>query len=310
MTSFVTVNYHYVRPIKNSKFPNLKGLEIKEFIKQINYLKNNYNIISGYDLINAILYKDKLPKKSCLLTFDDGYKDHYKYVMPELLKRKITGCFFPSAENILLSKVTETNKIHFILNTKKNMDIVNDIDFFLIKNNCKLPNKEKIYKKFEKKFKKRWDSKDVKYIKYLLQTWIPKNIREKCCNYLFKKYLGTDESIFSKKLYVSSNEINEMIKNGMVFGGHGYRHIRLAELSFDEQKKEVNKMLKFLKIFNIIENWIMCYPYGSFNKDTISILSKKKCVLGFAADYGKSYLNKKNLFKVNRFDTNDIYKKF
>ena len=38
------------------------------------------------------------------------------------------------------------------------MDIVNDIDFFN-KNNCKLPNKEKIYKKFEKKFKKRWDSK-------------------------------------------------------------------------------------------------------------------------------------------------------
>ena len=34
------------------------------------------------------------------------------------------------------------------------MDIVNDIDFFLIKNNCKLPNKEKIYKKFEKNLKK------------------------------------------------------------------------------------------------------------------------------------------------------------
>ena len=67
MTSFVTVNYHYVRPIKNSKFPNLKGLEIKEFIKQINYLKNNYNIISGYDLINAILYKDKLPKNHVFL---------------------------------------------------------------------------------------------------------------------------------------------------------------------------------------------------------------------------------------------------
>ena len=62
MTSFITVNYHYVRPIKNSKFSNLKGLEVKEFINQINYLKSKYNIISATDIINTILNKDKLPK--------------------------------------------------------------------------------------------------------------------------------------------------------------------------------------------------------------------------------------------------------
>ena len=39
MDYFTTVNYHYVRPIKNSRYPNLKGLEIKEFINQIKYLK-------------------------------------------------------------------------------------------------------------------------------------------------------------------------------------------------------------------------------------------------------------------------------
>ena len=54
MSSFITVNYHYVRPIKNSKFSNLKGLEVKEFINQINYLKSKYNIISATDIINTI----------------------------------------------------------------------------------------------------------------------------------------------------------------------------------------------------------------------------------------------------------------
>ena len=47
-----------------------------------------------------------------MLTFDDGYKDHYKYVMPALVKKKISGCFFPSAENIIKNNVTETSKIH------------------------------------------------------------------------------------------------------------------------------------------------------------------------------------------------------
>ena len=166
MDYFTTVNYHYVRPIKNSRYPNLKGLEIKEFINQIKYLKKKYNIISGNDLINRIIYKQKLPKRSCLLTFDDGYKDHYKYVMPELIKNKISGFFFPSAENIINSKVTDTNKIHFILNAKKNSVILKDINYFLKKNRLGLPNKKIIYKSFEKKFKKNGlDIKEVKYIK-------------------------------------------------------------------------------------------------------------------------------------------------
>ncbi len=310
MSSFITVNYHYVRPIKNSKFPNLKGLEVKEFINQINYLKNKYNIISATDIINTIINKDKLPKKACLITFDDGYKDHYKYVMPELLKKKVSGCFFPSAENILNSTVTETNKIHFILNTQKNSEIIKDINYFLKKKNCNLPKREKIYENFEKKFKKRWDNKEVKYIKYLLQTWIPSNLRKKCCTFLFKKYLEIDESQLSKDLYMSAKEIGEMIKNGMTIGGHGYRHIRLGELSFSEQKIELNKMINFLKRYNIKKNWIMCYPYGSFNKDTVSILLKKDCLLGFSTSSGRSSLIKKDLFNISRFDTNDIYKKF
>lgn len=310
MSSFITVNYHYVRPIKNSKFPNLKGLEVKEFINQIDYLKSKYNIISATNIINTIINKDKLPKNACLLSFDDGYKDHYKYVMPELLKKKVSGCFFPSAENILNSTVTETNKIHFILNTQKNSEIIKDINYFLKKKNCNLPKREKIYENFEKKFKKRWDNKEVKYIKYLLQTWIPSNLRKKCCTFLFKKYLEIDESQLSKDLYMSAKEISEMIKNGMTIGGHGYRHIRLGELSFSEQKIELNKMINFLKRYNIKKNWIMCYPYGSFNKDTVSILLKKDCLLGFSASSGRSSLVKKDLFNINRFDTNDIYKKF
>ena len=311
MDYFTTVNYHYVRPIKNSRYPNLKGLEIKEFINQIKYLKKKYNIISGNDLIDRIIYKQKLPKRSCLLTFDDGYKDHYKYVMPELIKNKISGFFFPSAENIINSKVTDTNKIHFILNAKKNSVILKDINYFLKKNKGDLPDKKIIYKNFEKKFKKNGlDIKEVKYIKYLLQSWVPKEIKEKCCNFLFKKYVKCDETKFSKELYLTKKEIKEMIKNGMFFGGHGYRHIRLGELDYSNQKKEIDKMVKFLKTCDIKKNWVMCYPYGSYNKDTVSILSKKKCIMSFSASSGRSFLIKKNLFNMNRFDTNDICKKF
>ena len=83
--SISVVTYHYVREIKKSKYPNIKGLEFVEFKDQINYLVKNYEIISTEDLINEDFDNRK---KNIILTFDDGLTDHYKYVYPFLKKKK------------------------------------------------------------------------------------------------------------------------------------------------------------------------------------------------------------------------------
>ena len=93
MKNLTAIVYHYVRPVKNSKYPNLKALEKNNFIKQLDYLKKNYSIISHKDLVNYILFKKKI-KNPCILTFDDGYKDHIKHVLPELKKEVFKAFFF------------------------------------------------------------------------------------------------------------------------------------------------------------------------------------------------------------------------
>ena len=80
------VMYHYVRHIKKSSYKNIKGLETKSFINQIKYLRKNYNIIRIEDLIDSIKKKSQLPSKALLLTFDDGYSDHFHNVFPVLKK--------------------------------------------------------------------------------------------------------------------------------------------------------------------------------------------------------------------------------
>ena len=113
------VMYHYVREIKNSKFPNLKGLEFSDFKKQINYFIKNFNLLTSNDFVE-ILNTKKIPKKkSILLTFDDGYIDHYKYVYPYLLEKKLSGIFYPPTK-IFNNKVLDVNKIHFIFEKEKN----------------------------------------------------------------------------------------------------------------------------------------------------------------------------------------------
>ena len=76
------VMYHYVRDLKNSRYPNIKGLDVKLFREQLKYIQNHYKVIRMEDLISAFENNTKLPKNSILLTFDDGYKDHFDFVFP------------------------------------------------------------------------------------------------------------------------------------------------------------------------------------------------------------------------------------
>ena len=116
------IMYHYVRPIKNSQYPKIKGLEINRFKRQIDYFSSRYNFITAEQLIANSLGEKELPKNACYLTFDDGFKDHFKYVMPELLKRNIQGSFFPPSIAVKNQELLDVHAIHFILASSKNIN--------------------------------------------------------------------------------------------------------------------------------------------------------------------------------------------
>ena len=43
--SLTIIMYHYVREIKGSQFPKIKGLEFEGFKRQLDYLEKHYNLI-------------------------------------------------------------------------------------------------------------------------------------------------------------------------------------------------------------------------------------------------------------------------
>ena len=44
-------------------------------------------------MIYFLKFREKFKKPLLLLSFDDGYIDHYKYVVPTLVKTKLKGVF-------------------------------------------------------------------------------------------------------------------------------------------------------------------------------------------------------------------------
>lgn len=106
------IMYHYVRNLQGSRYPQIKGLELQYFKQQISFLKENqFQFVSLQD----VMERRKLGKNSVLLTFDDGYLDHYLNVFPILIENGISGLFSMPAKIIREKKVLDVNKIHFIL---------------------------------------------------------------------------------------------------------------------------------------------------------------------------------------------------
>lgn len=306
----MVVMYHYVRNLKNTRYPEIKGLDVKLFEEQIIYLKRNYNIVSIDDVLSSIKNKSSLPEKAVLLTFDDAYKDHYTYVFPIMIKYNIKGAFYIPTKSFKEKSILDVNKIHFILaNTKNIQDIIDDIYILLDVNRekYKLNTNEYYFNKLA--IQSRFDIKEVIFVKRLLQVELQEELRVIIVKKLFEKYVGVNENIFWEELYLTKEQILCMQSFGMHFGSHGNDHIWLSSLSEKDQELEITNSLKYLKEIGVdTNNWTMCYPYGAYNRDTLRILDKKNCKLAFTTKVDIANLNLENLFEVPRLDTNDIPK--
>jgi peptidoglycan/xylan/chitin deacetylase (PgdA/CDA1 family) len=89
--------YHYV----SLPPPDADGFRINlsiapdRFREHVAYLANNgYTTISLYELDDALVNGTPLPEKPVILTFDDGYIDHFENVFPLLKAYNMTGTFF------------------------------------------------------------------------------------------------------------------------------------------------------------------------------------------------------------------------
>ena len=91
-----------------------------------------------------------------------------------------------------------------------------------------------------------------------------------------------------------------MINFGMNFGSHSENHEWMEFLTSKEQKDEVLKSKKFFnKNFKSKENFkTFCYPYGSYNQETIKILKKNNYDMAFTT-IPKSFVRNKFLIFLN-----------
>lgn len=309
------VMYHYVRDLKNSRFPEIKGCDVRLFKEQVLYIKKHYNPVTVEQVIDAKENDIQLPDHAILLTFDDAYADHFTYAFPILEHEHIQGVFFPPVKAVTEHTVLDVNKVHFILAstpTEKMPHLLSELQR-MIENNRDEYNLEPFDSYFEKlAVANRFDTKETVFVKRLLQVALPEDLRRKMAHELFEKSVGMDESMFSRELYMTIDQIKCMVDCGMHVGSHGYDHYWLSSLSKEKQEFEIAKSIEFIKMVGgDVNNWTIGYPYGDYNEDTIALLKQHGCRMGFTTRVAVADLDEEGddvLYKLPRLDVNDLPK--
>jgi peptidoglycan/xylan/chitin deacetylase (PgdA/CDA1 family) len=307
--SVTIVMYHYVRDLERSRFPGIKGLSLQRFSRQLNYIQARYSPISFENLLGAMGPERRdLPPNPILLTFDDGYSDHFANVFPLLDARGIVGCFFPPAQAVLEHKVLDVNKIQFVLASVPDAGTLLDQVFSFLgefRSEHELKTREGYLLAVTGEH--RYDTREVAVLKRLLQRELPGVVRAEIVRRLFSEHVTADEGSFARELYMSVDQIACLRRHGMHIGSHGYTHVWLDHVSSEAQAVEIDRSLAFLKGLGASKDtWTMCYPYGGFNDSLLHTLRSRQCRLGFTVETRIADLDVDDPLILPRLDTNDL----
>jgi peptidoglycan/xylan/chitin deacetylase (PgdA/CDA1 family) len=244
--------YHRINP-SNDKW-HLKHLDPKSFEEQIKYLLHNFDIISLNNL-NKLIINGKLPKKAVVLTFDDGYKDNYKFAYPILKKYNLPATIYLSTGPIEEKKLFWTDEVRYIL-LKTDLETINlnKLGFYHLGSD---EDKIRAASIIISKLKKMENTKKNRIIENLVKL-SDVNIPDK---------LG-------KQDILSWNEIKRMNKNGVDFGAHTVNHPILTQLTIDEAKFEIQNSKNSIEENLEIEVDSFAYPNGDYNHKILSIVKK------------------------------------
>jgi len=304
--------YHFVRDLRHSRYPAIKGLSIEDFRGQIEYVRRHFCPIGVEELLAALRpHGEPLPPRAILLTFDDGYRDHFDNVLPILVANGLTGCFFPPAKAVTEHEVLDVNKIHFVLAVVPDKTRVLTSLFRMVdeaRGEFDLREREDYER--ELAHPGRYDTAEVILIKRLLQRDLPEALRKRMTAELFKQYVTTDEGAFSQELYMGIGDLRRMRDAGMWIGSHGYDHYWLDSLDSPSQEREIDRSLAFLAAVGCDSGyWVIGYPYGAYDDSLLRILREKGCRAGFTTEVRTADIDRDDPLTLPRIDTNDLPKR-
>lgn len=217
----------------------------KAFEKDLDFFLKYYKPIEYYELIDSITKNILIKKNSFLLSFDDGLSEFDSVIAPILKRKGIPAiCFLNSAfidNKDLFFRYKESVLLDKLKNSEVSSGLKNEIELW---------------------FKQRKLTYNDNYDSLLSINYLERNNLDS-----FAKLIGIDfnEYLQKYKPYLSTDQINSLIKQGFIFGSHSIDHPMYSYLDENEQILQTETSIKEItKKFNLNYR-IFSFPFTDFS---------------------------------------------
>ena len=298
MKKSLAICYHYVNPSVNS-FPLIHGITPKKLEQDIEFFISKARVVLPDEIFSfhENNLKNSYDQPSVILTFDDGLKDHFKFVLPILQKRRIKASFFVPT-GIFERKVLQVHKIQFILAYTFNKPHLSSEIYHYSRQHALDEISDNLVSNH------RYDDFDTRKIKWILQRGFTFEHRAKLVDLLFSKYVTNDEEDFASDIYMSLEEVVELKNTGMDIGLHSHMHFHLTDLSDDFLHDEITKPKAFFEKKGIFSQ-TFSYPFGDTNNRVEKFIQNNSIAKAFTIIPKFFDPVKVNPLLIPRFDAND-----
>ncbi len=291
--------YHYVRDPGDAAEAGsgIPGMPTKAFEMQLEELSRKHTFVTWQDVRMALQENKPLPDSACLLTFDDGIRDHYVNVFRILRDRNLSGLFF-ILDRFEDSGLILGHKIHFLL---ARLGLPGLYDAVWEKLN---PAQRVRFKQAENRYQPRYsgtsmDSR-INLLKAVLQRDLSIEINPLLSD-LFEMHVGSENET-ARNYYLNLEQIREMRAGGMHFGGHSHNHPWFDWIDSGTRAAEIKASAEWLQGFEP-GPWAFAYPYGGLSEDSPRILKKYGFVAAFTT---QTQLTHSHPYFIGRLDGEEM----
>ncbi len=284
----IVLTYHGIVPEIPAGAPTFEYrnfVTTSQFEEQIQFLLRNYRPLKAADLYTPGVSVEG----GFLITFDDGFRNNYQYAMPILKQYGIQGCFFITTNLIGTRELLWTEQVTLMLERTKKPAVTLELD---------APQTFSLADPQQREEASRGIRKHLK----LMSSARLRKVMQQMKSQLDDVPLTVGKTEEERYLFMTWDEVREMVANDQLIGAHTHNHPMLATLTEEESWQELSLCKEAIEKETEQPCLTMSYPNGereNYNQMNIEHLKK----LGFKCAFTQVPLyndEKTDLFQLHR----------
>jgi peptidoglycan/xylan/chitin deacetylase (PgdA/CDA1 family) len=218
-----------------------------QFSEDIRFIREHFHVVGLKEFLEIHERDGKFPEKSLLITFDDGLSIQYDHMYPVLRSYGIPATFFINNAFLDNRDLHYERKKYILL---RRLDELGDISL-----------EERILDNIPRENGHESDLKNqIHRLPYKSKETLDSIAGE--LGISFRDYLSEN------KIYLTSEQVETMLRNDMTIGGHSIDHPDFTELSMADQVHQILYSVNDLAERFRLDYKTFAFPYNDVSLDT------------------------------------------